>query len=377
MKLLFLLDTYRYGGGGYYSMLKFAEYLSKNNDVTVITNKNHFLYFYPNSTVKFVTRKEISLYFKGYGKINALIDYLHTNLIVRNLFKKEKFEFVIGYLTGSAIKAVKLGKRYKIPVANFHFETPNWLSEELGKEWQDQYLGKYKKLWEKTRLAYQQSDILLASSKLSKEKCEQWINKEVTDYIYPGVERTKKSQAIKEENQVIFIGRLIRSKNLDLLIRSLSKIENPPKLVIIGDGPEKYDLANLAKKLRVTIKFKNMVDDAEKYNEIIKSMFMVFPSSFEGFGMPPAEALACGKSCICSDIPIFKEVYKDKVEYFKNDDIYSLIKKIRLLIKNPKYRKKRGIEGQKYVLSKFNWQKSAGKIEKILIEYKNKHRPGD
>ena len=107
-----------------------------------------------------------------------------------------------------------------------------------------------------------------------------------------------------------------------------------------GGGEEKQKLVRLANQAKVNCEFKGNVNDQEKWIEIKKSMFMVFPTSFEGFGMPPMEALYCEIPCICTDIPILKEVYQDKIEYFKENNVNDLCKKIEFLIKNKKYREK-------------------------------------
>ena len=100
-----------------------------------------------------------------------------------------------------------------------------------------------------------------------------------------------------------------------------------------------------------------------------ESVFMVFPSSFEGFGMPPGEALMLEKPCICSNIPVLKEIYGDYVEYFREHDINQLAKKMKYLIENPAYRKKRGREGRRFVLQTYDWGSSARRFIKILRHY--------
>ena len=96
---------------------------------------------------------------------------------------------------------------------------------------------------------------------------------------------------------------------------------------------------------------------------------MVFPSSFEGFGIPPMEALACGIPCICSDIPILKEVYKDYVEYFKEHNIDDMSDRISYLLENPLHCNERGKIGKEYVEDNFGWDKSAQKLEMKLKDY--------
>ncbi|MEE0886059.1 MAG: glycosyltransferase, partial [Treponema sp.] len=58
------------------------------------------------------------------------------------------------------------------------------------------------------------------------------------------------------------------------------------------------------------------------------------PSFYEGFGMPPLEAMSLGTKAIISDIPVFKEIYKDfPVTFFKAGDCNDLAEKL-LSIKN-------------------------------------------
>jgi len=103
-----------------------------------------------------------------------------------------------------------------------------------------------------------------------------------------------------EESDIIFVGRLTKEKNVDLLIRSvkLLKMEIPDiKCVIIGDGPEKESLKILSKNLGVSenIIFKGFLDNhADVISRIKASKLFVLPSSREGFGIVALEANACG-----------------------------------------------------------------------------------
>src|SRR4030042_2824557 len=52
--------------------------------------------------------------------------------------------------------------------------------------------------------------------------------------------------------------------------------------------------------------------------------YLLFPSLEEGFGLPGLEAMALGCPVICSDLPVFKEIYQDAPLYFKPRDIDSM-----------------------------------------------------
>jgi glycosyltransferase involved in cell wall biosynthesis len=97
----------------------------------------------------------------------------------------------------------------------------------------------------------------------------------------------------------LFVGRLIREKNVDLLIRALP---TDATLCIIGDGPERENLVQLAKDVNATVRFVRTLS----YTDIISVMkaanSLVLPSSREGFGIVALEALACGTPVITSNV---------------------------------------------------------------------------
>ena len=66
---------------------------------------------------------------------------------------------------------------------------------------------------------------------------------------------------------------------------------------------------------------------------------MVFPTRFEGFGLPPAEALYCGRPCLAYDIPILRENYKDMLEFAPERDTLVMCQLADYLLKDPEYRK--------------------------------------
>ena len=71
------------------------------------------------------------------------------------------------------------------------------------------------------------------------------------------------------------------------------------------------------------------MSDEKLLREIASAAVLVQPSLYEGFGLPPLEALYLGTQPIISDIPVFKEIYGDlPVVFFKTNDVYDLSEKI-------------------------------------------------
>ncbi|CAB50364.1 glycosyltransferase family 4 protein [Pyrococcus abyssi] len=121
------------------------------------------------------------------------------------------------------------------------------------------------------------------------------------------IQRVKK---LPQEYDVIFVGRLIKEKNVDLLLRAIKLIKDDVpdlKVLIIGEGPEKYRLLTLVSKLELTenVKFISFLNDYEKLIAYLKSSkVFVLPSKREGFGIIVLEANASGVPVITLDYPL-------------------------------------------------------------------------
>ncbi len=155
----------------------------------------------------------------------------------------------------------------------------------------------------------------------------------------------KKDYKIK--NQICTTARLVPHKRIIHIVRALAKITNPPKLVVIGYGIEEQYIKKEATELNVEVEFVGSGKNGVKERVIQESLFGVYPFS----GISPAESLYFDKACICYDIPLLKETFKDAVIYAKNNDIDDLKQCIeRLLIDKP-YRIECIKKGKKMMLN--------------------------
>ena len=86
----------------------------------------------------------------------------------------------------------------------------------------------------------------------------------------------------------------------------------------------------------------------------------VFPSLYEGFGMPPLEALAVGTPVISSDAASMPEVLGDHAAYFASGNEAELTKALQAFLKQPKTQ-------EPYTDPRFDWKRSAEKILHVLM----------
>jgi len=367
MKILILigLKNNKKISGGQYSIFKLGNEISKSHDV---------LFAYDNSMFgKENNTDSIKIpYFHQKGKIftllNLILEYLYDLFVLSPLMRRRGFDLIIGSQKSTAVKASKLGQKYNVKTGIFIFETPLWLCEKWP-SWKIEYdnSSKLQKNWEKFKKAIVESDIIIANSRLTAEQCYKWSGRKPEEVVYPGFDPSYEDVSdIRKENQIIYLGRLEENKNIDEIIKALALVNTDTKFVICGTGSKENELKNLAKSKGVNAEFKGNVSEKEKWIELKKSLFMVFPSSFEGFGMPPMEALSVGTPCICSDIPIFREIYKDYVEYFQEHDIKKLANRIEHYLNNKIMLIHIGNRGNEYVNKYFGWAMSEKKLDKLL-----------
>ena len=113
-------------------------------------------------------------------------------------------------------------------------------------------------------------------------------------------ERIQEVEPSGEESDIIFAGRLIRDKNVDVLIKTVKLLRDDVpdiKCVIVGDGPERARLEKLTGELGLkrNVEFRGFLKEHDDVIALMKSSkVFVLPSTREGFGIVALEANACG-----------------------------------------------------------------------------------
>ena len=101
------------------------------------------------------------------------------------------------------------------------------------------------------------------------------------------------------------------------------------------------------------------IPDKELKELYKNSAAFVYPSLYEGFGLPGLEAMAAGTLVLASDISVFKEIYKDKALYFDPHNVNSIKRTMeKALNMSSKERQQLISRGQKFV-KKYSWRKMA------------------
>jgi glycosyltransferase involved in cell wall biosynthesis len=176
----------------------------------------------------------------------------------------------------------------------------------------------------------------------------------------------------KEKSDVIFVGRLVSYKNINILIKSIKLIkEKKPEIksLIIGDGPEKKNLEALTQQLNLekNIIFLGFLENHDDVYALMKSSkVLILPSTREGFGIVVIEANACGIPVITIDHK--DNAARDLIEEERNGFICQLneeeiAKRITKILENNSGRKMK--EACKDLSKKYDWDKIVDEIEGV------------
>ncbi len=114
----------------------------------------------------------------------------------------------------------------------------------------------------------------------------------------------------EHERMLLFVSRLAREKNVDLLLNAFARCRKPARLVIAGDGPERHAFEDQAVRLGIAqrLKFLGEVERDRLPDLYASADAFVFPSTTETQGLVLAEALAAGAFIVAVDAPQNRDV---------------------------------------------------------------------
>jgi len=156
-------------------------------------------------------------------------------------------------------------------------------------------------------------------------------------------------------------------KNLNNLIGAFKKIDKNIKLIIVGLKSNNFGVALDAELLNSNIVIKGYVSDFELGSLMKHAEAFVYLSFYEGFGLPPVEAMEMGCPVIVSDIPAHREVCGGAALYADPNSIEDIQNKIIQVLSNDKLRQKLINAGMKNI-ERFNWFDSAQKVLNYINE---------
>lgn len=176
--------------------------------------------------------------------------------------------------------------------------------------------------------AIKKSKMVFTVSEFSKSRIIEKLHcKKPLEVVYGGVPQYLldfDGKQVDKDSSLIFIGNIKHHKGLQTLLPAFTKFRS--KLAAQGKGDVKLVIVGSKDNFRTHdnsfdsyiqsgesngIEFTGYLSDQELLHRLTKARILVQPSLYEGFGMPPLQALYVGTRALISDIPVFKEIYKD------------------------------------------------------------------
>ncbi|MBP7796688.1 MAG: glycosyltransferase family 4 protein [Elusimicrobiales bacterium] len=312
--------------------------------------------------------------------------FLAPKNIIHSDLAKELNTKVIGFNTGHIWEQVDLPlylKRNSTPLLlNLVNTSPLYYKNKvvtiMDMSWKHFPYAVSKKfyLWYKflTPKIAKKSKLILSISKFSKKDLmkELNINPAKIEIIHCSISDSFKTLNYEKEKIILSVGSLQPYKNLLSLVRAFIKLKdenklNGYKLVLIGGQNKKalgtVDFSDYFD--RNDIEFTGYIPDEKLVEYYNKASLFVFPSFFEGFGIPPLEAMACGCPCVVSNAASLPEVCGDAAYYVNPYDIDDIVNGIEKVLTDDKLRDelvRKGFEN----IKRFSWESSAQKVIEIL-----------
>ena len=176
------------------------------------------------------------------------------------------------------------------------------------------------------------------------------------------------------EDFILAVGHLEPRKNYLCLIEAIARLRDRSSslsLLIVGnDSGEKKVIEERIEsaKLTGTVRFLSGLSDLEVRCTYKLCSMLVFPSSYEGFGIPILEAMAAERPMVLSDIPVFREITQDKGAYFPHDDSEAMAATIEKVLSSSSERA-RLIEYGKERLQAFSFQRLSAQLENVYRSF--------
>jgi glycosyltransferase involved in cell wall biosynthesis len=155
-----------------------------------------------------------------------------------------------------------------------------------------------------------------------------------------------KVQNIQKTQTIVFVGNIKKHKGLDCLLDAFRLARNeglPHRLIIVG-SKENFRTADSSGLQKIeslgseAVTFTGFISDERLMEYLSSAALLVQPSLYEGFGLPPLEAMVLGTRALISDIPVFREIYDAyPVTFFRAGDSVDLKEKMLEILLNQNY----------------------------------------
>lgn len=230
--------------------------------------------------------------------------------------------------------------------------------------------------YRRRRLALDQKcDLIITNSHyMKKELAHQGYDPKRIEVVHPptriDIDLQFRSN-FSNHNIILFVGQVIRGKGLDVLLKALTYIEHPYRLVVLGKGNDLPYCRKLAQKLGISSKvdFEGWVPAEEMDHYYRQATLGVVPSVWlEPFGAVGVEMMQHGLPVVAFDTGGISDWLQDGKTGFLVPwkDTKKLAQKIDLLLTNKEKSKELGKRGREFALEMFNTERLVARLDQLF-----------
>jgi len=291
----FFSDGRSFYTGGRYSVFTHAVLLAEVVNVTWLTDEPlPFEDDFPGHNVKIICDANI-------------FTRKHNDLDV---------DFVVGLPNLSGQAAFSYGEQFDVPCYLVMFEAPNFIREfrKDGEDAKESY-------WEDYKKCMRGCAGVIAHSHTSAGYTREWLatgegagRMPPIRVVNPTWNKRACDEAVDSPARggVVFCSRSAPFKDPYSVLVELDRLGFTERVMIIGKtwNTERYD-----RSWSFPLEMLGTIDDDKKFRALKAAKILAMPSMFEGFGMPPMEAMVCGTPVVAYDLPVLRETYVGFIDY--------------------------------------------------------------
>jgi glycosyltransferase involved in cell wall biosynthesis len=194
--------------------------------------------------------------------------------------------------------------------------------------------------------------------------------------IYNGIDTelfSPSGEVLRQDGMILMVmSRDTIVKGLRFLLEALAEVrrKHDARLVVVGrtmgDGLTEALIDRLG--LGASVVFRNQIETSELVNLYRQAALVAVPSTYEGFGLPAAEAMSCGAPVVSTTAGALPEVVGDAGILVPPADPAALASAIGSLLANPAKRAEYSALGRKRILENFNWAGAAKRTAEVYME---------
>lgn len=214
-------------------------------------------------------------------------------------------------------------------------------------------------------------------------KIKKWCNN--AEYVEVGLDpnyfKPPKKKPPKDTIDLLFVGRLVKVKNLFYLMKGFCEALKENKKIflhIVGEGRERNRLEKLAEQLNISdfVKFHGVLYKENLLKIYQSSDVFLITSEYESFCMVATEAMACGLPVIGTKVGFLPNLITPGETGFlvELNNIKELKEKILFFANNVDKIGEFGSKARKYIVKNISWEESAKRIENIFYEVVNRNK---